>query len=134
MIKSVSREQLRSVRHRLNHLYGGEAERLLERFFMMIGRYGVGGIETATPGEIWSEKDSVLITYADSIQSPQQGTPLRALESFAQEHLKALFVRFTCYRFTHGRRMTVSQLLITVQLKRVPAIGRMLSISARNLI
>lgn len=88
MIKSVSREQLRSVRHRLNHLYGGEAERLLERFFMMIGRYGVGGIETATPGEIWSEKDSVLITYADSIQSPQQGTPLRALESFAQEHLK----------------------------------------------
>ena len=42
MIKTVSREQLRLVRKRLERLYGTQAEKLLERFVMMIGRYGVG--------------------------------------------------------------------------------------------
>ena len=42
MIKTVSKEQLRSVRKRLTYLYGSQSEQLLERFAMMIGRYGVG--------------------------------------------------------------------------------------------
>ena len=42
MIKTVSKEQLRSVRKRLTYLYGSDSEHLLERFTMMIGRYGVG--------------------------------------------------------------------------------------------
>ena len=88
MIKSVSREQLHRVRRRLTCLYGGESDKLLERFFMMIGRYGVGGIEAPAPDCMWSERDSVLITYADSIQSPADGSPLRALNSFACRHLK----------------------------------------------
>lgn len=88
MIKSVSREQLRSVRRRLTRLYGGDAEKLLERFFMHIGRYGVGGIETLAKPQLWSEHDSVLITYADSLQNEESGSPLRALNQFACEHLK----------------------------------------------
>ena len=42
MIKTISREQLRQVRKRLERLYGKEAEKHLERFVMIIGRYGVG--------------------------------------------------------------------------------------------
>lgn len=87
MIKSVSREQLRSVRRRLNLLYEGKAEKLLERFFMMIGRYGVGRFDTLCNGDHWDERDSVLITYADSLQEPAAGNPLRALDRFSQKHL-----------------------------------------------
>jgi len=88
MIKSVSREQLRTVRRRLNTLYGGRAEKLLERFFMMIGRYGVGGLETLTDGSRWDERDSVLITYADTLANPGAGSPLAALDHFARGNLK----------------------------------------------
>lgn len=89
MIKSVSRDQLRRVRRRLNMLYGGESEKLLERIFMMIGRYGVSGAESADDEpNLWDERDSVLITYADSIHSEKVGTPLNALDQFAREHLK----------------------------------------------
>lgn len=88
MIKSVSREQLRRIRRRLNLLYGGESERILERFFMMIGRYGVGGVETAVEGSPWDERDSVLITYADTLNDAKSGTPLNALDRFARENLK----------------------------------------------
>ena len=42
MIKTVSREQLNLVRKRFERLYGTQAGKLLERFVMMIGRYGVG--------------------------------------------------------------------------------------------
>ena len=87
MIKSVSREQLRSVRRRLSLLYGGDAEKLLERLFMMIGRYGVGRYETICNGNRWNENDSVLITYADSLKDSSVGKPLRALDHFSQRHL-----------------------------------------------
>ena len=87
MIKSVSREQFRSVRRRLNHLYGGQSEKLIERLFMMIGRYGVGRIESESSGDRWDERDSVLITYADSIQHDGDQSALRALDQFAREHL-----------------------------------------------
>lgn len=87
MIKSVSREQLRCVRRRLNLLYGGSAEKLLERLFMMIGRYGVGRYETICNGSRWDERDSVLITYADSLHDPATGNPLHTLDQFARQHL-----------------------------------------------
>ena len=91
MIKSVSRDQLRRVRRRLNMLYGGDSEKLLERFFMMIGRYGVSGAESSDDEpELWDERDSVLITYADSIHSSAVGTPLNALDQFARKHLTGL--------------------------------------------
>lgn len=87
MIKSVSREQLRSVRRRLNLLYGGNSEKLLERLFMMIGRYGVGRFETISNGDRWDERDSVLITYADSLHASTEGNPLHTLDQFSQQHL-----------------------------------------------
>jgi sucrose phosphorylase len=87
MIKTVSKEQLRSVRKRLTYLYGSEAEHLLERFAMMIGRYGVG-LDPVQPDHAWNEHDSILITYADSLQDPSnERTPLQTLGQFADKHL-----------------------------------------------
>ena len=88
MMKSVSKEQLQRVRRRLMHLYGGQSEQLLERFFMMIGRYGVEDTTSASTASHWDERDTVLITYADSIQDARLGSPLAALHSFACQHLK----------------------------------------------
>ena len=89
MMKSVSREQLRRVLRRLGKLYGGQADKHLERFFVMIGRYGVGDYETIVEGPVWDERDTVLITYADTLSdSGGEGSPLNTLESFACRHLK----------------------------------------------
>ncbi|MEM7790239.1 MAG: sugar phosphorylase [Verrucomicrobiota bacterium] len=87
-MKSVSRDQLRKVRRRLSLLYGSQAEKLLERFFMMIGRYGVGDLETIVETKMWDERDSVLITYADTLRDSGKSTPLAALNDFSNKHLK----------------------------------------------
>lgn len=87
MIKTVSRGQLRSVRKRLSLLYGSQAEKLLERFVMMIGRYGVG-IEAVEECSHWDERDSVLITYGDSLRNGDEAVPLSVLDSFSRKHLK----------------------------------------------
>lgn len=87
MIKTVSREQLRLVRKRLERLYGTQAEQLIERFVMMIGRYGVG-IDVVPFESHWDEKECVLITYADTLSDPANGPPLRALKAFVDQHFK----------------------------------------------
>jgi len=87
MIKTVSREELRKIRKRFERLYGGQAEQLLERFVMVLGRYGVG-VNVSNGADRWDERDSVLITYADTITDPARGTPLAAMNQFARKHLK----------------------------------------------
>jgi sucrose phosphorylase len=86
MIRTISREQLRKIRKRFERLYGSEAEKLLERFVMVLGRYGVGGNVVADVDR-WDERDSVLITYADTIRDGDQRTPLEALHAFARKNL-----------------------------------------------
>ena len=87
MIRSVSREQLQRVRRHLIHLYGGRSEQLIERFCMMIGRYGLEEV-TIPSSSIWDEHDTILISYADSLIDESIGKPLSALHSFANQHLK----------------------------------------------
>jgi len=83
----LSREQGRRLRRRFDKLYGREvAPRLMERFLMMLGRYGVGE-GPQEKRELWNEKDVVLITYADSLRSPG-APPLATLRSFLCEHAK----------------------------------------------
>ena len=80
------------MRERLRFLYGDEVgdatlaelERLLERFRP---RLGAGGTP-AVPGR-FDQRDAVLITYGDSILSPDR-PPLRALEAFAARELAEL--------------------------------------------
>ncbi len=88
MIKSISKEQVRTLRRRLTTLYGGEAEQLLERFLMMVGRYGIGGMEASANHASWSQKDAVLITYADGLQDSSRESPLQALHEFAKTHFQ----------------------------------------------
>ena len=87
MIKTISRDQLRRIRKRFEQLYGHQAEKLLDRFVMVLGRYGVD-VDMAGEVDRWDERDSVLITYADTLRDANGGTPLQVLNSFAQKNLK----------------------------------------------
>ncbi|MFP6901923.1 MAG: sugar phosphorylase, partial [Opitutales bacterium] len=88
-LKHVSNAKLKTIRRRLARLYGGEAERLLERFYHMIGRYGVG-LQTLPVGGRWDEHEAVLITYADMVQGKVE-SPLASLRKFCSERLKGAF-------------------------------------------
>ncbi|MGE4549843.1 MAG: alpha-amylase family glycosyl hydrolase, partial [Opitutales bacterium] len=85
-LKHVSNAKLKTIRRRLARLYGAAAEPLLERFYHMLGRYGVG-LQTMPPGKRWSERDTVLITYADMVQG-EEDRPLAALRKLCAERLK----------------------------------------------
>ena len=90
MIKPVSRYELARIKRRLIYLYEDQlADRLVERLYQLIGRYGVG----LNPEPLiarWNQKDAILITYGDSIVS--EGTPpLQVLKRFADKHLKNRF-------------------------------------------
>ncbi len=85
-LRHVSNAKLKTIRRRLAKLYGERAERLLERFYHMLGRYGVG-FQTTSPGNRWSERDTVLITYADMVQNEKEHS-LATLRKFCAERLK----------------------------------------------
>ncbi|QYY35906.1 alpha-amylase family glycosyl hydrolase [Ruficoccus sp. ZRK36] len=87
MIKPISQAQLDRVRRRLRFLYGERANWLVDRFYHLIGRYGVGMEPPATSARRWDQKDVLLITYADMVHTKGE-TPLKTLHGFALEHLK----------------------------------------------
>ncbi len=83
----LDKNQFDRLQSRLGYLYGIErAPKLMRRFEMMLGRYGVGG-EPPARVPLWSENDTVLITYADSVQEDGQ-VPLATLHAFLCERLK----------------------------------------------
>ena len=89
IVKLLSQTQYAKIRKRLLKLYGSQADGLIERFFMMIGRYGVG--LNVAPGKKskWNESDVVLITYANTIRNDApEDTPLIALKRFCEANLK----------------------------------------------
>lgn len=70
-------------------LYGRElAPICLERFAMLLGRYGVGS-ESETLQTAWDEKSIWLITYGDTIQS-DSNSPLQTLDRFLSKYLSDL--------------------------------------------
>jgi glycosidase len=86
MIKNMSSDILERMHRRFNRLYGRRrADHCLERIASLIGRYGIGyGHLSAAPR--WNEKSTVLITYGDMIQRPEE-RPLQTLKNFADRHL-----------------------------------------------
>ena len=89
--KHVSIAKLKTIRKRFTKLYGVErSDDLLERFYRMIGRYGVGKNRALLSAKPLSQKDSVLITYADMVSS-QGENPLRSLKEFCTANLKGAF-------------------------------------------
>ncbi len=82
----VGKKQVARIQSRLERLYGPErAPKLMRRFEMMLGRYGVGE-ELPEYRPLWTENDTVLITYADTIQRGGEA-PLRTLRGFLCERL-----------------------------------------------
>ncbi|MCB1097158.1 MAG: sugar phosphorylase [Verrucomicrobiae bacterium] len=84
-MKLIPELTLRRIRQRLLTLYGQNAESLVERFYMMVGRYEVG-VRPVRSRDRWSENDVVLITYADMVRSEGEA-PLRSLKGFCEQHL-----------------------------------------------
>lgn len=90
-VKHVSSAKLKTIRKRLATLYGvEEADSLLDRFFHMIGRYGVGANRTNLSSKVISQKDAVLITYADMV-SDEKAHPFSTLKEFCTARLKGAF-------------------------------------------
>ncbi len=90
-VKHVSSAKLKTIRKRLANLYGvEEADTLLDRFFHMIGRYGVGVNRTNLSSKVISQKDAVLITYADMV-SDGKAHPFSTLKDFCTARLKGAF-------------------------------------------
>ena len=86
IVKHVSNSKLKTIRRRFQKLYGSTvADQLLERFSHILGRYGVGTDAHQSEG-FWSEKDAVLITYADMV-SLKGEVPLDTLRHFCGERL-----------------------------------------------
>ena len=77
------------IQGRFERLYGSAATRCMQRFEMLMGRYGV----EHTPGQaagIWSETDAMLITYPDMIQADDT-PPLDALRRFLAANIGGAF-------------------------------------------
>lgn len=87
MLKSVSQRLLRRIETRMHYLYGDVAHSLVNRLFMMVGRYGVGvnGIVPANPAQ-WDERDIMLITYGDMVHQPET-PPLQTLHHWVRDQL-----------------------------------------------
>ena len=90
VIKHVSSAKLKTIRRRLAHLYGvSQADALLERFYLMIGRYGVG-VDSSRKNQELTQRDTMLITYADMV-SEDGCRPLNTLRDFCTARLKGAF-------------------------------------------
>lgn len=88
-VKHISSTRLKLLRRRLGKLYGMDrADRLLDRMYQMIGRYGVGvGLSSHSNAGTLSQQDVVLISYADMVQAKGRSS-LDVLREFCSQHLK----------------------------------------------
>ncbi len=93
-MKLIRRSTFSRIKTRLGRLYGKDkAEQLADRFYMLVGRYGVRpreadiGPQGSARLVRWSERDAALITYGDMVRRPE-GTPLQALKFFCDRRLR----------------------------------------------
>jgi glycosidase len=86
-MKFITKQQAHRIERRLTRLYGERSGALLERFYMLLGRYGVGEGDRPVRA-LWDENDVVLITYADTLRGAEEEAPLRTLHRFCAEHLR----------------------------------------------
>ncbi len=84
----IERAVFRRLRERLKRLYGEQdLPRLLDRFELLVGRYGVGTCPDEHCGEgLWDQRDVVLITYGDMVRG-EGASPLRVLQRFVDGRL-----------------------------------------------
>ncbi len=85
-MKILRHEIIHRVEERLHRIYGDTGELMVERFCMLLGRYGVGKVSPRRHG-LWTENDVVLISYADTIRD-EESRPLEVLRQFCTRRLK----------------------------------------------
>jgi len=89
-IKHISSSKLKTIRRRFASLYGIEqTDLLMDRFYHLIGRYGIGAQKNA-PRNTLTQRDALLITYADMV-SEEGKRPLVTLREFCTARLKGAF-------------------------------------------
>ena len=89
-IKHISSSKLKTIRRRFASLYGIEqTDLLMDRFYHLIGRYGIGAQKNA-PRNTLTQRDALLITYADMV-SEEGKHPLVTLREFCTARLKGAF-------------------------------------------
>jgi len=86
MISLYASGAMRRLRSRFETLYGEDAAMCLVRMAMLVGRYGINFTYKKVPS-LWDQRDSVLITYGDSIRRAGEH-PLATLKTFADDHLQ----------------------------------------------
>jgi len=87
-MKILRQQKINKIKNRLAKLYGRDsADRLLERFIMLVGRYGVGLDPSPRSSSLWNENDVVLITYADMVQTEGERA-FSTLRRFCSKRLK----------------------------------------------
>jgi len=84
----IDRNLFKRLRDRLGRLYGDEdLPRLLNRFELLVGRYGVGTCPDDRCGKShWDQRDAILITYGDMVRGEGE-PPLRVLRRFVETRL-----------------------------------------------
>ena len=78
--------RLEKIQGHFQRLYGDAADRCLERFEMLVGRYGVDSVDRAANASR-DQREIVLITYGNSVQSDDE-KPLETLRHFLVQYLK----------------------------------------------
>ena len=76
---------IRRLRRRFRALYGAQADACAERLMVVLGRYEALAA-MRTPGELWDQRDVLLITYGDMVRNAG-APPLATLREFLTERL-----------------------------------------------
>lgn len=87
-MKIIRKHQALRIRRRLKRLYGNQADSLMERYYALLGRYGIG-LDMPGKAQRWDETDAYLISYADNLQQPGEA-PLKTLHQFCSQRLRGL--------------------------------------------
>jgi len=71
-MKLLPDKTLHQLGERLSRLYGVElSPRLMQRLILLVQRHDVAlGKRAWSDGELWDQRDNVLITYGDMIHAP----------------------------------------------------------------
>ncbi len=82
-------DAIRRLRSELAELYGADDAAEVEALVADVRRRAGASPRRGDPPRTWTERDAVLITYGDQIQSPGEA-PLRTLHGFLRDRLSGL--------------------------------------------
>ncbi len=88
--RQIQHDMNQAASQLLTEIYGAQLARSWEpKFDALLERFRPADSSTAPPDRELTERDALLITYADQVRQPGQ-TPLRTLADFCGRHLRGL--------------------------------------------